>query len=65
MQTPIWYRGLRNRCACGLPCQSHMALECTGPEFNRVFDMIFTHFHPDHVYGVPNFLAEDVTTLEL
>lgn len=33
-------------------------LKKAGFQFNQVTDLILTHFHPDHVGGVPGFLVE-------
>lgn len=33
-------------------------LKKSGVAFDRVTDLFLTHFHPDHVSGVPNFLVE-------
>jgi ribonuclease Z len=33
-------------------------LKKAGVAFDQVTDLILTHFHPDHVAGVPNFLME-------
>src|SRR5512142_928615 len=33
-------------------------LEQAGVDFNSVSDMILTHFHPDHVSGVPLLLMD-------
>ena len=35
-----------------------LRLERVGVDFNAVTDLIVTHFHPDHVSGVPIFLME-------
>ena len=40
------------------PANPILRLERVGLEFNGVTDLIITHFHPDHVSGVPNFLME-------
>ncbi len=40
------------------PSNPILRLERAGVDFNAVSDLIVTHFHPDHVSGVPLFLME-------
>jgi ribonuclease Z len=40
------------------PSNPNIRLERVGVNFNSVTDLIVTHFHPDHVSGVPTFLME-------
>jgi ribonuclease Z len=40
------------------PANPILRLEGLGVEFNAVTDLIITHFHPDHVSGVPLFLMD-------
>lgn len=40
------------------PTSPILRLERAGLDFNDISDLIITHFHPDHVSGVPNFLME-------
>jgi ribonuclease Z len=35
-----------------------LRLRRAGLDFNQVHDLILTHFHPDHVYGVPMLIME-------
>ena len=35
-----------------------LRLRKAGLDFNHVHDLILTHFHPDHVYGVPMLIME-------